>query len=690
MRRIFIRIHGAPQSSVYLIKDDATWSDVCMDVRTRLDEFGFSNLSVPAEGLSALYAMHGQSESVFAPSAVASATVKEDEIVKFMFSSSPTLQSLDAARPQGQLPVPRSLEPESLPSEKSTKLYVWANIENLVSQLLVLASHIENSSHPHCLLLIVCSTVEAFALSRVLMRLQVRAASVNTVAEVSDLSFLSSVHRVLCIPSCWISSAVSAQFPTVVFLSREIRLQICGNPDFADIEERCALMHFEFLDEHSSASKLETFAAGRSPLSISVLRRVPSQGNVHACLLAPWQESVIREITTFHFSLCAWLTEQSLSLDLLSKNCGARLWEELCHHAEKCAILFFQRPDFARVFRVLRILSHLMRIVNESNALVTLNFLDAMKRKCDSEFPSGTDDGDKICRWLSSVFTALVHALESVPHSQPPSPRCELLAKFAAEYMSSHPKEYVLLVLSSSAVSQYLSFAFPGVLSPSSRLIHFVSAYPIVSDGSLTREQLQCHTIIRFDCLGPASVLDSIPCLDRVSDAKTVILESHIHDVHQREESLKARILQHTSPIPSLYDASLLVSSSPSSVKRRKRDLEDAQPPAPAASLQQATQEPSEHALASAKTNLYLYLNKYNLPMPKYEVVESFGPAHKKRFRVRVMHGEHDFVCEGSSVKNAERRGAHSLLEAFYGAASSAPLTTLSVELKHQYTAPPS
>ena len=64
--------------------------------------------------------------------------------------------------------------------------------------------------------------------------------------------------------------------------------------------------------------------------------------------------------------------------------------------------------------------------------------------------------------------------------------------------------------------------------------------------------------------------------------------------------------------------------------------------------------------LKDSKTRLQEYLQKHNLPLPQYDVLEEKGKAHELIFVVqcRVSGSDETFVASGSSRKLAEQKSA--------------------------------
>lgn len=74
---------------------------------------------------------------------------------------------------------------------------------------------------------------------------------------------------------------------------------------------------------------------------------------------------------------------------------------------------------------------------------------------------------------------------------------------------------------------------------------------------------------------------------------------------------------------------------------------------------------PDPESLKDPKTRLQEILQARQLDLPFYSVIETSGPAHKRRFRVRcrVPVLEQDFDAEGSSRRAAEQAAAEAALK---------------------------
>ncbi len=68
------------------------------------------------------------------------------------------------------------------------------------------------------------------------------------------------------------------------------------------------------------------------------------------------------------------------------------------------------------------------------------------------------------------------------------------------------------------------------------------------------------------------------------------------------------------------------------------------------------------------KSALQEYLQKANLPAPKYKTVKSRGPNHKMSFTVEVLSEKKPLAkAKGSSKKNAEQKAAQKALKSLWG-----------------------
>lgn len=74
---------------------------------------------------------------------------------------------------------------------------------------------------------------------------------------------------------------------------------------------------------------------------------------------------------------------------------------------------------------------------------------------------------------------------------------------------------------------------------------------------------------------------------------------------------------------------------------------------------------PDPELLKDPKTRLQEMLQARQLALPEYSVIDTSGPPHKRRFRVRcrVPVLEQDFDAEGSSRRAAEQAAAESALK---------------------------
>lgn len=68
------------------------------------------------------------------------------------------------------------------------------------------------------------------------------------------------------------------------------------------------------------------------------------------------------------------------------------------------------------------------------------------------------------------------------------------------------------------------------------------------------------------------------------------------------------------------------------------------------------------------KSALQEYLQKANLPAPKYRTITLRGPNHKRTFTVEVFSEKHQLAkAKGSSKKNAEQKAAQKALKSLLG-----------------------
>jgi ribonuclease-3 len=73
---------------------------------------------------------------------------------------------------------------------------------------------------------------------------------------------------------------------------------------------------------------------------------------------------------------------------------------------------------------------------------------------------------------------------------------------------------------------------------------------------------------------------------------------------------------------------------------------------------------PASAAEADYKTMLQEKLQAERRPAPRYKVVETLGPPHRRTFRVEVSWDEGSVTGEGRSIKGAEVSAAKVALEA--------------------------
>ena len=71
---------------------------------------------------------------------------------------------------------------------------------------------------------------------------------------------------------------------------------------------------------------------------------------------------------------------------------------------------------------------------------------------------------------------------------------------------------------------------------------------------------------------------------------------------------------------------------------------------------------PAAETLKDAKTRLQEYLQGRGLPIPRYELIETSGPEHARRFTMAVTSEHHRAEARGESRKKAEQAAAEALI----------------------------
>ena len=73
--------------------------------------------------------------------------------------------------------------------------------------------------------------------------------------------------------------------------------------------------------------------------------------------------------------------------------------------------------------------------------------------------------------------------------------------------------------------------------------------------------------------------------------------------------------------------------------------------------------DPEAAAASDYKTLLQEILQGAHLPAPRYDVVETEGPPHKRIFHVRVSWGADEVLAKGRTIKSAETSAAKMALK---------------------------
>ncbi len=71
---------------------------------------------------------------------------------------------------------------------------------------------------------------------------------------------------------------------------------------------------------------------------------------------------------------------------------------------------------------------------------------------------------------------------------------------------------------------------------------------------------------------------------------------------------------------------------------------------------------PTAETLKDAKTRLQEYLQGRGLPIPRYELIETSGPEHARRFTMAATSENHRAEARGESRKKAEQAAAEALI----------------------------